>query len=549
MIIVRQTRAEGASIDRPVEGVVTVGRATDNHIELPGLRVALHHLRITPLSRAVLLAECTGSADITVNDRPGQRTAEIGEGDEIRIGPHRLLFGTGDDGVPVLQVIEQDAGDTGAAETSATTLADAGWTMRRWAWGAAGLVFVLGLLAPLLLRGVSLPLLLSPWLPTDQLWSSGRISDAHASFGQDCGTCHASLFKQVQDRACLACHTTVAQHSDHAQAMEQSGLDRRRCATCHFEHSGHQGMVARHDGLCVDCHGAPDHVPALDKSPAIRDFERSHPPFRVEVGRRKDGAPADPVRVPLDAKARDTSGLIFSHHLHLAEKGLRGDNRKEPREVLECASCHEPDRGGGGFRAPRFEDHCQRCHQLDVEFGGRPMRLPHGHSDVVRAQLDAAIAHPESVPTIELPPPVQDADRRRPGDVASRGAGLEVLASVDGIFEKRICAKCHEIDAGPPRTVSAPRLRESWMVHARFTHAPHRTVACDECHAAKASTDSDQLVLPQIETCRACHTTADTIHSVQTPCVDCHRFHQATTLEMGPRQIQLKGLRPHDAKP
>lgn len=528
---------------------MNVGRATDNHIELPGLRVALHHLRITPMSGTTLLAECTGSAEITVNDRPGQRTAEIGEGDEIRIGPHRILLGASEEGVPVLEVHEESAGSDGGDDGSITTLAESGWTLRRWAWGAAGLVFVMALLAPLLLRGVSLPILLSPWLPTDHVWSSGRISNAHASFGQDCRTCHVSLFRKVNDATCLSCHEHVAQHADHAEAMRQSRLDQRHCASCHFEHSGKNGMVARHDGLCVDCHGSPKQFPALEQSPAIRDFEHSHPAFAVEVGRRKDGAPADPVRVPLDREARDTSGLIFSHHLHLEERGLRGA-KKDQRETLACVSCHAPDASGTGFRATNFEDHCQRCHQLDVEFGGRPMRLPHGHSDVVRAQLEAAIAHPASVPPIEVPPAPPEDDRRRPGETATRGAGLEVLASVDGIFDKRICAKCHEVDAGPPKTVSAPRLRQSWMTHARFTHAPHRTVTCGNCHAARDSTDSDQLVLPQIETCRACHTTADAIASVQTPCVDCHRFHQAATLEMGQPAIPLKGLKViRDAKP
>lgn len=554
-LLLRRTSAEGASIDREVEGVVTVGRATDNHIELPGLRVALHHLRLTQVSTTTLLAECTGSAEITVNDRPGQRTVDIDEGDEIRIGPHRILFGTTDEGVPLLEVHEASAGATGADEHSITTLAESGWKMRGWAWGVAGVVFVLALLAPLLLSGVSVPILLSAWLPSDQIWSSGRIGDAHASFGRDCRTCHASLFRKVADTSCLACHTKVAQHGDHADAMQQSGLDHRRCASCHFEHSGRHGMVARHDGLCIDCHGTPDHLSALAKSPAIHDFEHSHPPFAVEVGRRQDGAAADPVRVALDENARDTSGLFFSHHLHLEEKGLRGD-KKNPRETLTCASCHEPDRSGSGFRPPRFEDHCQRCHQLDVEFGGRPMRLPHGHSDVVRAQLEAAIAHPASVPILDVSPPapVEDdaaAARRRPAEVAPRGAGLEILSSVDGIFEKRICAKCHEVDLGPPKTVGSPQLRQSWMVRARFTHQPHRTVSCETCHAAKDSNDSDQLVLPQIDSCRACHTTADSIHSVRTPCVDCHRFHQATTLEMGPirEPVNLKGVRSNAPKP
>ncbi len=52
---------------------------------------------------------------------------------------------------------------------------------------------------------------------------------------------------------------------------------------------------------------------------------------------------------------------------------------------------------------------------------------------------------------------------------------------------------------GEPVQVVAPRLRQTWMVHARFTHAPHGAVACETCHDAGGSEDSDTLLLPQIE--------------------------------------------------
>lgn len=531
-LLVRRKTTEGASTDRAVDGVIGVGRATDNTVELPGLRVALHHLRLTPLGPTTLRAECVSSADITVNERPGQRVAEVGPGDEIGVGPHRLRLLRQGQGPLVLEVLEQDARAPGRDEASPTTLAEAGWTLRRWSWGLAGLVLVLALLAPLLLRGSALPAALATWLPTDHAWSSGGISNAHANFGAECGTCHTRLFQQVQDTACLSCHAGVAHHTDQARVLVDSGLDRRRCASCHFEHNGAQGLVTRHDGLCVDCHGHPQQHPALAKapSPAIFDFGRSHPAFKVEVAAPvRAGGPAT-QRAVLDAKTRDRHGLIFSHHLHLDPKGIRGP---EQREVLTCATCHVPERGGLGFAPTDFKAQCQRCHQLDVEFAGRPMRLPHGDNGLLRAQLEAVLAGAPEAAQIPPPPPPEDL-RRRPGDTASRGEGLEQIGAIDELFEPRVCAKCHEIDRGPPLAVKAPMLRQSWMVKAHFTHEPHRWVRCDTCHAAEASSDSDELLLPPIETCQTCHGSEQAEGAVQTGCVDCHQFHQGQTLKMGP---------------
>jgi predicted CXXCH cytochrome family protein len=81
--------------------------------------------------------------------------------------------------------------------------------------------------------------------------------------------------------------------------------------------------------------------------------------------------------------------------------------------------------------------------------------------------------------------------------------------------------------------VVAPRLRQTWMVHARFTHAPHGAVACETCHDAGGSEDSDTLLLPQIETCRTCHGTVDSFDTFETRCADCHQYHQGSVLHHG----------------
>src|SRR5690606_39051229 len=100
--------------------------------------------------------------------------------------------------------------------------------------------------------------------------------------------------------------------------------------------------------------------------------------------------------------------------------------------------------------------------------------------------------------------------------------------------ERRVCAKCHEVDKpeGAFARVREPLLRKTWMPMARFTHEPHQWVACDSCHAASVSADSNDLLLPQIESCRACHGGVDSSARIQSTCIDCHRFHQAADLTM-----------------
>src|SRR5690606_16961552 len=123
-------------------------------------------------------------------------------------------------------------------------------------------------------------------------------------------------------------------------------------------------------------------------------------------------------------------------------------------------------------------------------------------------------------------PVVDDAedDRRRPGERAGRGDGGSTIDEIDEVFERRVCAKCHEVrkPEGAQASVIEPVLRKTWMPMARFTHAPHQWVACDACHAATASSDSNELMLPQIDSCRTCHGGVGSHAKIQSTCIDCH---------------------------
>ncbi|MEQ1439435.1 FHA domain-containing protein [Fontimonas sp. SYSU GA230001] len=529
MILIRRFDPEGARTEQGCEGSISIGRATDNTIQLPGLLVALHHLRVSPAGGMRLQMDVLSTAGVIVNGAPVQGTTELLPGDELGIGGHRVHIGVDDArSAPVLEVHEHDARAAAERTGGQSSLDRAGWRMRRPALIGLGLVLVLTLIVPLILRALPLPVWVGDWAPSERLWSSGRISNAHAHFGQQCGVCHESLFVRVRDQACLGCHATIKHHGDDAQGMAAAGLDDRRCASCHFEHGDAHAVLPQHPATCTGCHATPQDFAALSGVGAVTDFARKHPPFRTTATVLRDGQ-RETRRAELTPGTRDQSGLIYPHDLHLNPKGIRGENGKE---VLQCADCHRPGAGDVGFAPVRFERDCQRCHQLDVTLGGLPFRLPHGDSDAVRSLLEGAVGmKPVAAPKAA---DVQGEDRRRPGVRAERGDDTGSASEIDGIFERQVCAKCHEVTRteGQVVAVSAPALRQTWMPMARFTHAPHQWVSCEVCHAASTSSDSNDLLLPQIETCRGCHGGVGSDGKIQSTCIDCHRFHQAATLSM-----------------
>lgn len=517
---IRRYAADGAHTDTPVDGSITIGRATDNTLQLSGLLVGLHHARLDPASTYGLRLQALTQAGVDINGAAGQREAELMVGDELSIGGHRLRLALADDGQSLmLEVREREGREEAGTVAEIASLEAAGWRLRRPA--VIGLLLVLGftLMMPLLLRWWSPPETVRAWLPSDQLWSSGRVSDAHQHFAQQCEVCHETPFVQVRDESCLTCHQTIAQHVHEPDVIAEAGLDQMRCASCHFEHGGTHAVVTRSPTLCVDCHAdLPSHGGAEQ---GVTDFESAHPEFRMTVTRFSEGQ-ATTVREPWSPQLQDQSGLIFPHDLHLAADGVRGPDGLEP---LKCASCHVPDVGAVGFQRQDFGRDCQRCHQLDVDIGGLPFRLPHGDTEAVRTLLESAVGLPDMAPDPVSP----RSSRRRAGFEADRNTEGELFDEVDEVFERRVCAKCHEVERpeGQPVQIRAPLLRKSWMPSARFTHEAHQWVDCAQCHAAEGSDNSDQLLLPSISSCRACHAGVGSRSGIQSTCITCHQFHQA----------------------
>jgi hypothetical protein len=88
-------------------------------------------------------------------------------------------------------------------------------------------------------------------------------------------------------------------------------------------------------------------------------------------------------------------------------------------------------------------------------------------------------------------------------------------------------------DANDTWHIAPVRVSGVWFGDAKFTHDKHTTMKCEDCHDARKSETSTDLLIPGINNCRACHGGAYASDKVQTTCIACHDYHQSATLKMG----------------
>lgn len=513
------------------KGTVALGRGDDATVTLPGMAIARHHAEIAIESESTLLLRCRSPLGVEVNGETIRDEKRLQAGDVFRIGAHRGQVTVAPDSTTLMLRIElvSEPASAGVAERR-LDLQAAGLRIRRSAYIGALLVLLLALIIPLVMRYVPAPPAAEAVLPTDDWWSSGVISNGHQHFASDCSACHERLFVRVQNTACLDCHQGIAHHSDQARQVGLGDMEAQRCASCHREHGDAHAVLPQRPQICVDCHAVPQDFPDSADMHAVHDFD-THPGFRATVA-RIDGDTRTVERIAMQSQPQDNAGLFFPHDLHLDGEGVRGPDGVEH---LVCADCHHPDAGSVGFRAIAFERDCESCHQLDAAVGDRLLALPHAEPEVVRRQVTAAV---EALPSEAFRPNLGALNRRRAGPTVDRGVAPSAEEMVEEVFTTRVCAKCHMVqpDAGDQIEVLPAQLRQSWFVHARFTHADHGWVDCTSCHAAQESSEAADLLLPDIDACRTCHSGVGSISGVNSTCTDCHGFHTATHSVLGPKQ-------------
>jgi predicted CXXCH cytochrome family protein len=360
------------------------------------------------------------------------------------------------------------------------------------------------------------------------------------------------------DASCQKCH---ANHSVHQPNMVRD----ISCSLCHAEHLGVGPIAATTDAHCTLCHGdaatmaaaaakgaslppevfqglaaqverspgrsrdgaADDSRPAVGFTQIIHSFAKAHPEFRVHSDQR-----------------RDQNTLKFNHALHLTGKTIPvlPDGQK-----LDCAACPQPDAAGIYFRRIHFESHCQVCHSLQFDPETPGLTLPHGDADFVRAFLRSLpkqyvdfAARSGLTPATGLNQFAQEKLQRLQARVASgedferrvffstATLGPEVqVGTVRGPTPALYpgCAYCHEVKSAArgKAEITRPVIVERWLVHGRFNHAQHSSVACTQCHPAATSHDTADIILPMKDLCVTCHSPEG---GVADSCATCHVYHQ-----------------------
>jgi hypothetical protein len=525
--LIRRQLPDGSRQEQVLDSIsLTFGRGTDNAVELPGLTVAPRHAKLSYTAPGKYLVESTALVGLEINGIAGQRERELVPGDKVRIGDHAFTIvepGVNVDLVIDLEVVQPKIATAREAPPEPTvTLHGTGMGYRRASWALGIVVLVVALVLPL--ASTSLPDQWPGLLPSDELWTSGRISGGHTYFGTECATCHQALFERVTDAACTSCHATTKHHSDNPAIRAMAGFEELRCASCHREHDAVAGLDPPHPDICTSCHASPQFADFPDLAPAA-DFGTLHPPFRPLVMAKAGTGPGGQAvyreeRRDQAPELKDQHGLIFNHALHLDPAGVRGP---DGTRQLACGDCHAPDASRQGFLDLRYATHCAGCHALDANLGGTAVRLPHANEAMLRELLDKYLSRAPAAPE-----PAAEPGRRRVGESAERGSAGELGTEVQRTAS-RLCAKCHELQTAADGLPQARplALRHSWLTRARFTHAEHEAMECTRCHAAAKSQVAEDLLLPALGDCRTCHAGVDSPRGVASTCIDCHRLHQA----------------------
>lgn len=376
-------------------------------------------------------------------------------------------------------------------------------------------------------------------------WNPGELAAGHQPFAGNCEACHSEAFTRVQDKDCKACHQNLGDHVD--REAKVAGLDEVRCASCHQDHQGTRGLEDQNThfamGECSACHrDIKAHLPATPTGDA-GDFATQHPEFRsmVVTGTKPGGRLPQVARMRLSEKAGliEKRGLKFPHDLHLDPKGVKG-----PQGLVKttCASCHVPDSTGRSFRPVTMKDNCQSCHELRFELAAPERQVPHGNVDEVMATMrefysylavNGIVLNPAPLPSARAIP-----GKSAPAPLRLSGGGdvdRQVTLAATEIFEKTTCFACHDItrhdsaDGRPAWRVNPVLQAVPWMPRARFSHDSHDMTSCSTCHAAPVSKQARDVLMPGIETCRACHAgSAPESRKVTSNCGLCHGFHQTT---------------------
>ena len=557
--IVREASHEGDSI--------VIGRAADSAIQLPDLAVETQHARVTRLTGLLLRVQSIGGLGFEVEGRTTMDTElDIKRGAELRFGGHRLtLSEAGGNAVFTIERIDALSDSSEVKDRSGIfTLKSLLPGKRFSAYFYIALILLACLAWPIYSYATSKGVKErdKTAFHADTMWEAGALSRGHKTLEKDCQACHVNAFESVRDDSCVACHKNTHDHAPAerlAEAKAPPGLGGKvelffktsfnvpvgSCVECHTEHEGAGPMQPTAQRFCADCHGGLNERLKDTKILNAADFSTDHPEFHPAVVFEPGERPLA-RRVSLASNPMENNGLKFPHALHLSKTGgvaRMGQTMSSEfgfGAALACKDCHVPTPDGVRFKPVEMEKNCGMCHSLAFDtIGGTIRTMRHGEPEQVAADLRAFYRSTGPVRPINL----GGQARRLPGDYAAGQTAQDFASAarqrparsedaIRAVFSKGgACFDCHVVTpAKGPSTVGydvgdvVQPMR--YMQKGWFDHEAHKEEKCESCHTkADGSKSANDLLLPDIKSCRTCHGGESARAEVPSSCAMCHDYH------------------------
>jgi hypothetical protein len=439
-----------------------------------------------------------------------------------------------------------------------------------------------------------------------RIYSSGRMSAAHAVLEKQCQTCHqpqaGSYSATASDAACASCHDGPVHHANQVKSLE--------CASCHSEHHGRVNIMAPGDRTCAECHSdLKTQVGATTYAAHIRTFEDGHPQFAaLREGSFDPGTIKLNHAIHMQPIRRGPNGPIVNldcsdcHRTAAAKlKWNYADERyasitpsyseqEETRVVMaNTPAPHSPMTGRELMAPVKFGTACASCHLLtfDKRFDeGVPHDKPEIiHAFIVKNLQEYIAAHPGEVRV------TRDPDR----DLAGKPLLPEVriltpakwiaerTAEDEDLLWRKTCQQCHALKNVPSRqeiagtmseflplapgetpartedernlkpggarnvSKSLPEVEMSntmvrWMPHAKFDHDAHSGFTCVSCHPKAISSTESKDVL--LPGIAVCQTChAPGLDRAESRCSECHAYHDWSKRQEVTPKFTLPALR------
>ncbi len=552
----RRTRPDGIGeyLDTEISvASLSIGSAPDQTIQLIGPNIAAEHAEIVLSGTAIRISCRQRDLRVVVNGEV-QRGATLRDGDTIEFDGHLLTlmappagFDLAVELVPNASINSSDFAGAFRTELEQTWL-----SKRRVAWLLFAGIFALTLLIPLSELTWHHGTAQRPWLPADGQWSTGALSPAHRlAIGDDCSACHAVPFARVRDADCTSCHDRIEDHIA-APVMMEAGLAHTRCASCHREHNEPPHLVETSDSLCASCHADPQPLAQIaELMPASGFSLETHPGFQVDLLRpvaRPGGSGLifdwHDESTAIDV-ALESSNLRFPHDVHLDPGKVRKVDDSRP---LGCTDCHSLAPDKEHFLPVTMEDSCGSCHDLKFDPTDPTRQLPHGQPMEAILAIEGHYLRKFGDPNKSG---TRAAKRRLPDrsnadeqctDGAFACAMRKTRDEAALQFTLRGCITCHMVEDSGGEDIYTRfqvypiRLVSDYLPTAHFNHASHLTqkdatgdLACGSCHDALHSSQSSDVLIPDIDSCVQCHGDTAQPGAVVLPCIGCHIYHPEPT--------------------